>query len=149
MRSALNFLTRTKGGKRLSGADIITYLFLLLGTFIMFVPILWLVMSSFKTQAALVRFPPTFFPYRQATVTVEGYDEPRDLYNVTFEDATVQQLAQVARVGIEAQMVDPANPGEIIKVNINQRQPVEAISFSLDNYSRGIATFDFWTYLRN
>jgi alpha-1,4-digalacturonate transport system permease protein len=149
MRTVLNFLTRTQGGKRLSTMDIITYVFLLMGTLIMFVPILWLVMSSFKTQASLVRFPPTFFPYRQETVMVEGYDKPLDLYNVTFEDGTVQQLAQVARVGIEAQMVDPANPGEIIRVNINQRQPVESISFSLDNYTRGIATFDFWTYLRN
>ena len=47
------------------------------------------------------------------------------------------------------QMVDPAKPDEIIKVNIKQRQPVQAVYFGLDNYKRGINTFDFWTYLKN
>jgi alpha-1,4-digalacturonate transport system permease protein len=149
VRTVLDFLTRTKGSKKLSGADALTYLYLLLGTCIMFGPIIWLVMSSFKTQSAIVKFPPTFFPYRQETVVVPGYDEPLEVFNITFEDGTTRRLAQTSRIGIEAQMVDPANPGEIIKVNINQRQPLEAIDFSLDNYSRGISTFDFWTYLKN
>lgn len=149
MKTVLDFLTRTKGSKRLSGADLLTYFYLLLGTVIMFGPILWLIMSSFKTQAAILKFPPSFFPYRQETVSVPGYEEPLEVYNVTFEDGMVRRLAQVARVGIEAQMIDPAKPDEIIKVNINQRQPIEAVSFAVENYSRGINTFDFWTYLKN
>ena len=32
-------------------------------------------------------------------------------------------MAQVRRVGIEAQMVDPANPDVIVTVNIDQREP--------------------------
>ncbi len=149
MRTVLDFLTRTKGSKRLSGADALTYVYLLTGTLIMFGPIIWLVMSSFKTQSAIVKFPPTFFPYRQETVVVPGYDEPLEVFNITFEDGTTRRLAQASRIGIEAQMLDPANPDEIIKVNINQRQPIEAIDFNLDNYARGISTFDFWTYLKN
>jgi ABC-type glycerol-3-phosphate transport system permease component len=39
----------------------------------MFLPVLWLVLSSFKTQAGLLRFPPDLLPYDQQTVTVEGY----------------------------------------------------------------------------
>ncbi len=149
MKTVLNFLTRTRGGKQLSTSDLLTYAYLTLGTVIMFGPILWLMMSSFKTQSALVQFPPTFFPYKQETTIVEGYDNALELYDVTFEDGSVRRLAQVMRVGIEAQLVDPDSPNEIIRVNINQRKPVESIYFGLDNYSRGIAGFDFWTYLRN
>jgi alpha-1,4-digalacturonate transport system permease protein len=144
-----DFISRTHGKKRLDIADILTYLYLLIGTILMFGPVIWLVMSSFKTQAELLRFPPRFLPYRQETLVLEGYDEPLQLFTVTMEDGTVRTLAQVRRVGIEAQLIDPANPEEIIRVNINQRQPVEAIYFSLDNYERGIESFDFWLYFRN
>ncbi len=143
------FLTRTRGKKRLSASDVITYLFLLLGTVLMFGPVIWLVMSSFKPQAELVRFPPRFLPYRQQTVVVEGYEDPLQLFNVTMEDGSVRQLAQVRRVGIEAQMIDPANPDEIVRVNINQRAPVEEIYFGLENYIEGTQRFNFWQYFRN
>jgi alpha-1,4-digalacturonate transport system permease protein len=147
--TVLNFLSRTQGDKRLARADVLTYLYLTLSTLIMFGPIVWLILSSFKPQNQLIQFPPTLLPYRQETVMVEGYDAPLELYNVTMEDGTVQKLAQVRRVGIEAQMVDPANPGEIIPVNINQRAAVQSMFFDFSNYSRGVTTFDFWTYLRN
>ena len=144
-----DFIFRTHGKRRLDLVDILTYLYLLLGTIIMFGPVIWLLMSSFKTQAELVRFPPRFLPYRQEEIIVTGYDDPLLLFNVTFEDGTVRQLAQVRRVGIEAQMIDPANPEEIIRVNINQRVPVEAVYFGLENYTTGIERFNFWVYFRN
>jgi alpha-1,4-digalacturonate transport system permease protein len=149
MNTVLSFLTRTRGSRRLHSTDLLTYLYLLLGTVMMFGPVLWLVMSSFKTPTDLIRFPPRFLPYQQEMVVVEGYDEPLGLYNAILEDGTTRQLAQVRRVGIEAQMIDPANPEEIIRVNINNRTPVERVYFGLENYVEGVARFDFWTYLRN
>ena len=145
----MNFLTRTRGRGRLDTSDILTYLYLLLGTVLMFGPVLWLVLSSFKEPAQLVRFPPTFLPYHQETVTVEGHNAPLPLFEVTLEDGSTRRLAQVRRVGIEAQMVDPANPEEIIRVNINQRTPVERVYFGLENYIDGVNRFPFWTYFRN
>jgi alpha-1,4-digalacturonate transport system permease protein len=149
MRTILDFLTRTRGKKRLTASDAITYAYLMLGTLLMFGPIVWLLMSSFKPQAELSRFPPRFLPYRQDTVAVEGYDNPLPLFEVTFEDGSTQILAQTRRVGIEAQMVDPANPDEIVRVNINQRTPVESVYFGFENYIEGVSRFNFWTYLRN
>jgi alpha-1,4-digalacturonate transport system permease protein len=149
VRTVLDFLGRTQGKKRFSGVDLLTYVYLTIGTIIMFGPIFWLILSSFKPQDQLVKFPPTLLPYQQATVNVPGYDKPLYLYTVTLDDGAVRQMGQIARVGIEAQMVDPANPGTVVKVNIKQRQPVETVIFSLDNYTRGIAAFDFGTYLRN
>jgi len=149
MRMLLDFLSNTRGRKRLHFTDWLTYLYLLMGTALMFGPVVWLVMSSFKPQSELLRFPPRFLPYRQETTVVAGYDQPLQLFDVTLEDGTTRRLAQVRRVGIEAQMVDPANPEEIIRVNIASRAPVEEVYFGLENYQEGITSFNFWTYLRN
>jgi alpha-1,4-digalacturonate transport system permease protein len=96
-----------------------------------------------------VKFPPRLLPYKQETAVIQGYDEPLDLYDVTLEDGTTARLAQVRRIGLEAQLIDPANPEEIIKVHIDDRVPVERVSFALDNYIEGIESFNFWVYLRN
>jgi alpha-1,4-digalacturonate transport system permease protein len=149
MASTGEFLRATKGRRRLETVDVLTYVYLAFGTLIMFVPILWLVMSSFKTPAALVKFPPDVLPFDLETVTVEGFEEPLPLYDVTLDDGTVRRLAQVRRVGIEAQMVDPASPGEVIKVNINQRQEVRRLRFAVENYTEPLERFNFVRYLRN
>ena len=149
MSTILDFLTRTRGRSRLHITDMLTYLYLAFGVILMFGPVVWLVLSSFKTSAEVVKFPPRIWPYRQETVQVEGYDEPLPLYEVTLEDGSTIQMAQVRRIGLEAQLVDPANPDEIVKVHINDRQPVERIVFSLDNYIEGIESFDFAVYFRN
>lgn len=143
------FLTRTRGHRRLDFSDIYTYAYLLLGTIIMFGPILWVVMSSFKTSAEVTRFPPRFLPYQQTTVSVEGYDEPLPLFRANLGDGQVAELAQVRRIGLESQLVDPNNPAEIIKINIEDREPIEAVVFSLANYREGIESFNFARYLGN
>ena len=149
MSNILATLRLTKGRKKLDITDILAYLYLAMGVIIMFVPIIWLILSSFKSSGEIVKFPPRLLPYRQETVMVEGYEEPLPLYVITFDDGTTQTLAQVRRIGLEAQMIDPANPDEIIKVNINQRQPVEQVYFGLENYIEGIESFDFGLYLWN
>jgi alpha-1,4-digalacturonate transport system permease protein len=149
MRTILDSLRLTKGRGKLDVTDIISYAYLILGVIIMFGPIIWLVLSSFKSTGEIVKFPPRGLPYRQETVTVEGYDEPLPLYEVTLDDGSVRTLAQVRRVGLEAQLIDPANPEELIKVNINQRQPVESVYFGLDNFIEGVESFDFGRYLWN
>ncbi|MGD9030962.1 MAG: ABC transporter permease subunit [Anaerolineae bacterium] len=143
------FLTRTRGERRLHLTDVLTYVYLTFGTVVMFGPVVWLVLSSFKTSAEVVKFPPRLWPYRQETVAVEGYEEPLPLYEITSEDGSMVQMAQVRRIGLEAQLVDPANPGEIVKVNIDDREPVESVAFSLDNYVEGVQSFEFATYFRN
>ncbi|MBN1657928.1 MAG: carbohydrate ABC transporter permease [Anaerolineae bacterium] len=144
------FLLRRQGGKKLSTADVITYLYLGLGTLLMFGPVLWLIVSSFKPIEGLYDFPPTFLPYRQETVEVEGYDKPLAVYNVTMEDGSVQRLAQVARVGLVARMIDPNQPGmKPIDVNLDQRTPVRSVYFSVSNYTEAVQRFPFMIYLRN
>lgn len=149
MSSIGDYFARTSGRGRLDWADIFTYIYLSLGTLIMFVPVIWLVLSSFKTPAALVRFPPDLLPYNQKMVPVAGYDDPLPLYEVTLADGSVRELAQVRRVGLEAQLVDPAAPGEIVKVNIDQRREVREIRLATENYMEPLQRFNFLVYLRN
>jgi alpha-1,4-digalacturonate transport system permease protein len=149
MSHLFDFLRRTRGHKKLHITDILSYLYLGMGVFLMFGPIVWLILSSFKSSAEISKFPPRLLPYRQETVVVEGYEEPLPLYIVTFEDGSTKTLAQVRRVGLEAQLIDPANPDQLIKVNINQRQPVESVYFGLENYIEGVESFDFGRYLWN
>ena len=149
LQASRNIFTRTRGRGSLHPTDLLSYLWLLFGTIVMFGPVIWVLMSSFKTQAALIEFPPQFFPFQQDTVQVEGHDEPLPLYDVTLDDGSIRQLAQVRRVGIEAQMVDPDSPEEIVRVNIRQREPVRSIRLALENYVDPLGRFNFLTYLRN
>lgn len=147
--SALAFLTRTRGADRLHFTDVLVYGYLALGTLLMFGPVIWVVLSSFKTPAEINRFPPRLLPYRQETVLVEGFADPLPLFEVTMEDGTIRRLAQRARIGIEAQMIDPANPDEVIRVNINDRRPVESVYFGIENYTQGVQSFNFMRYFIN
>lgn len=150
MATALrSFFTRTRGSNKPDFTDWLTYGYLIIGTLVMFGPVLWLVMSSFKDINEIKRFPPRFLPYQQQTVVVDGYDDPLPVYTVTLEDGTTRVLARARRIGIEAQMVDPAAPADIITANINTMTPVESVFFSFDNYVRGVERFNFLRYLFN
>ena len=145
----LNFLLKTRGRRQLHWTDTVSYLYLVLGLFMMFAPVVWLVMSSFKTEAALAQFPPSFLPYSQKSVSVPGHDKPLPLFKVTMEDGSQRELVQINRIGIKANMVDPAQPEERISVNINQRQPVNELKWAWNNYTDLFEKFSFGTYLWN
>ncbi len=85
---------------------------------LMFGPAFWLVSSSFKSPAQLAEFPPSLLPYVSRTAVVPGYDKPLPLFVVKMENGETRELAEIRRIGIVGQMVDPAKPGEIIRVNI-------------------------------
>ena len=149
MSKIWDFISRTRGRNKLHVTDMITYLYLGLSVIIMFGPVVWLILSSFKSSAEVVKFPPRLLPYKQETVELEGYEEPLPLYEVSLEDGSVKVLAQVRRVGLEAQMVDPSSPEDIIKVHIENRVPVERVYFGLENFIEGIESFNFARYLSN
>ena len=149
MNRILEFLTRRRGRRKFDWSDFLSYGYLMLGVLVMFGPVVWLILSSFKTPLEIASFPPRLFPYSQETVEVEGYEEPLPLFEVTFEDGSTQILARVRRVGLESQMVDPQNPGEIIKANLSQCEPIEKVHFGLDNYITGVSSFNFGRYLWN
>ena len=146
---SLSFLWLTRGRQRLHWTDVLSYAYLLVGLFVMFAPVLWLVMSSFKTESAIGQFPPTFLPYSQKTVVVAGHDKPLPLFKVAVAGGAPKELAQISRIGIMANMVDPAQPGESVQVNIRDRVPVNELKFATNNYTDLFGKFTFGTYLWN
>ena len=145
----LKFLTRTRHAQRLGWTDALSYAYLVVGLFTLFAPVLWLLMSSFKTESAIGEFPPTFLPYTQRTVQVDNYPQPLPLFHVTLDDGQVKPMAQVSRIGIMATMVDPEHPQETVQVKLLQRQPVRELKFAFNNYTELFGKFAFGTYLFN
>ncbi len=116
----------------------------------MFGPVLWLVLSSFKTQAGLLEFPPSLLPMSQKEVSVPGYPQPLPLFTVTMEDGTTRELAQVRRVGIQAQMVDPARSrASSSACPSTSGAPVREFSLATENYTEPLARFAFPRFLAN
>ena len=148
-RTIGGILTARRGRGRLHWTDVFTYVYLAFGMFLMFAPVVWLTLSSFKTPAGLVEFPPTFLPLGQISVEVEGHEEPLLLFEVTMEDGSVRQLAQIRRIGISAQMVDPENPSERLNIPINNREPVREFRMAWENYFDPFERFNFLRYLGN
>ena len=142
-------LSATRGRGRLHWTDAFSYAYLGLGVLLMFGPALWLAMSSFKTPAALLEFPPTFLPLGQKTVEVEGFEDPLPLYRTMMEDGNVRELAQTRRIGIVARMVDPADPETVMEIPIDRREAVREFRMASENYTEPLKRFNFLTYLKN
>jgi alpha-1,4-digalacturonate transport system permease protein len=149
----LRFLTRTRGlshgGRRLHWTDWASYAYLGLGLIVMFGPVLWLVLSSFKSESAIGRFPPTFWPTSQQTVQLPGHGQPLPLFRVKDEQGQVRELAQIRRIGIMATMVDPVAPETELRVPIQQRIPIDRLDFATGNYTELFGKFAFGSYLWN
>lgn len=148
--SVVTFLTRRRGGAGWHWTDIVAWLWLGAGLALMMGPVLWLVMSSFKSPAQLAEFPPSFLPYQQRTAQVMVGAQVQDLplFTVT-EGGTTRILAEVRRVGTVATMVDPADPTTPIRVPIEARAPLRDIGLSWSNYTEPLRAFDFGRYLWN
>ena len=147
--SVRQLLAARRARGQLHWTDVFAYGYLALGVLLMFGPVVWLVLSSFKTPAGLIEFPPTLLPLGQISVTVEGYDEPLPLFRATMEDGTTRDLAQIRRIGIVSQMVDPENPEATYRIAIDQREPVREFRLAWANYLDPLERFNFLRFLSN
>jgi alpha-1,4-digalacturonate transport system permease protein len=149
----MKFLTlsrgQSRGLKRFDWTDWLSYTYLVVGLITMFAPVLWLVMSSFKTETAITEFPPTFMPYTQRFVEVPGQEKPLPLFETKLPSGEVKPMVQVMRMGLVSTMVDPAKPSETVKVDIQDRKPIKHIEFATENYTGIFSKFAFGTYLWN
>ena len=145
------FISRTRGNGKggLHWTDWATYSYLMMGILLMFGPVVWLLMSSFKTDADLQRFPPRFLPYAQETMQVDGYDKPLPVFEVIAGELAGERVAQVRRIGIVSQVVKPDTPTEVFKIATKERVAVERLHFSTQNYTDLFEKFNFMRFLWN
>jgi alpha-1,4-digalacturonate transport system permease protein len=129
--------------------DIAAYTYLGIGVILMFGPVVWLVLSSFKTQASLLEFPPSLLPLSQQEVRVERFPQPLPLFAATLDNGERRELAQIRRIGLIAQMVDPADPKQLYRLPTAKLAPVRHLSFVTANYTEPLQKFAFTRYLWN
>lgn len=120
--------------QRIKWGHLFLHLALIAGSLVMLLPFWWMVVTSLKLEGEVFSFPPTMLPYQNVYTPVEGFENELQLFDVTYEDGTVIELAQVRRRGAEAEMLDPANPDEIIMVSLDQREAQRQIKFEWGNY---------------
>jgi len=119
-----------------------------------FIPFLWMVSTSFKSDQDVFRNPPTFIPYKNSTVTIDGIEML--LYNVELETG-IQQLALIQIADGEGTFIDPADPAaEEIVVRMRRAEPILEPGLRVQNYpdalnraTRPGVGVNFWTYFRN
>ena len=144
-----NIVTQKKYKEKYHWTDYFSYFYLFLGVFLMFGPIIWLGLSSVKTLAGIQEYPPTILPLSQIQVEVDGYEKPLSLYNVTLEDGSVAQLAEIKRVGITSKMVDPKDTEKKYKIPIDKREKIREFSVQWDNYLDPLRKYNFLLYFKN
>ncbi len=149
MRKAGRFLLATRGVGRADWLDWACYAYLLSGVLLMLAPVAWLALSSLKTQAGLDQSPPTLLPYEPARLAVPGRPSDLPAFRVTAGPHQGRVLAEVRRVGLQSQLVDPAAPGEIVRVPIADREPVRRLNPAWSNYAEVVGRFDFLRYFWN
>ena len=114
----------------------------------MLAPVLWLGLSSLKTQAGLDVTPPTLLPYEPARIDAAGRSLP--LFRITAGPHAGEVLAELRRVGLQAQMIDPAAPDTIvIRVPVADRVRVDRLHAAWGNYAEVVGRFDFLRYFWN
>lgn len=145
-----DILTATRGTHgKLHWTDWAAYAYLLLGILIMFGPVVWLVVSSFKTPNELDRFPPRFLPYVQETVDVTGFDEPLPAFRITGGEHSGETGGMTRRAAGRIELVLPDAPEERIRLTTDEVQALERVAFSTRNYTELFERFPFFLYLFN
>ncbi len=146
----IRFLTRRRGRARADWTDWVSRLYLAAGVLVMFGPVVWLVLSSFKTQAALQEFPPSLLPMGPKQVQVAGYDRRLPVYAVPRADGSTVERAMVRRIGIEGQFVDPDAPERgIERARIADVTAVRELHLAIENFTEPLAKFNFSRFLGN
>jgi alpha-1,4-digalacturonate transport system permease protein len=145
----LRWLTATRGRGQMDWTDWASYAYLVLGVLIMFGPVVWLAVSSLKSEAGLDLYPPRFLPWERADVRVPGYDRPLPLFRLTAGNNAGKELAEVRRIGLMAQLVDPATGRTIIRAPVRDTKPVLRVHTAWSNYTKLLTQFNFPLYLWN
>ncbi len=149
MASLATYLGARRGHARFDWTDWASYAYLIGGVCMMFGPVLWLGLSSLKSDAGLAEYPPTLLPWEPIRTSVEGYPSPLPMFVVAQGEHAGQHLAQIRRIGLQAQLVDPAAPKTIIRVPIADLREDQQLHAALRNYSDLLSKFDFGLYFFN
>jgi len=149
MKRVADFLTwlirNTKGHEFLYKG--ITTLILAAGAVVIMIPLAFMISTSLKDPAQIRSDPNTLVPRKPVTVEIDGERNP--IYEVTLNGVT-KQMAMIKKApGGMANFVDPARPGEISQLKLNEQTPLYRLDIHWENYPEAISAMPFWRYLLN
>ncbi|MCA0424175.1 MAG: carbohydrate ABC transporter permease [Proteobacteria bacterium] len=148
------FLSRRRGIGRLHWSDWLTYGYLLMGVLIVLLPILWMILSSLKSPAALVENDPRALPYEQITIPAAD-GKSHTVFLWTRSDGVAVDVALVGVRGLNARVFEPGRPDTVFEVPRASLQRKETVAPRWDNYteptigSTQSRTFNFLRYFWN
>jgi multiple sugar transport system permease protein len=120
-----------------------------------FIPFLWMLSTSFKSDQDVFRTPPTLLPHKNVLVSVKGESYP--LYAVTPEETgETRELALLNIADGQGTFVDPAVPETTMIYRMKFAEPVLRVGLRWQNYpdamnraTRPGLGVTFWTYFKN
>lgn len=147
------FFGRKRGRNGFDWTDALAYTYLVIGILIVLLPVVWMAVSSVKSQAALGENDPRILPYDQALVTPPGGGRPLGVFTLTRENGTVEEVALVAPRGANAQVYALAKPGEMFEVPRKSLTRKDVLQPHFENYTDPTigqaSTFNFLRYFWN
>jgi alpha-1,4-digalacturonate transport system permease protein len=144
----VKFLTATRGKFGWDWTDWAAHIYLVIGVVVMFGPVLWLGLSSLKSETGIQTFPPTLLPYEPSTINVPGRGDLK-AFNVTGGEYAGKQMGELRRMGLQSQLIDPAAPDSIRRVLVTDRTPIMRVRAAWENFTGLFTQFPFALYLWN
>ncbi len=150
-----SFLSRRRGRTSLDWTDVLAYFYLAFGVLIVVLPVVWMALSSVKSQRALVENDPRILPYEQVTVPAADGSRELGVFVLTREDGSRSEVALIAPRGRNALVYDLARPGETFEAPRDRLQRKDVMKPRLENYTDPTIgatqsrTFNFLRYFWN
>lgn len=143
------FLTRTRRPGKLDLTDILARLWLVLGTLIVAIPVVWAVLSSFKPEAEINSFPPSLLPMATPMLQIEGMKQRLPAYTDNTPEGDGRTVGLKRRIGLSATVIDPSTPDIQEKLPAAAVEKQQEVHFEWSNYVDPLEKFSFLTYLKN
>lgn len=148
MLQVARFLGRTRGKGGPDLMDWLAYAYLGLGLLLVFLPVVWMLVSSFKPDKALREADPRLLPYQQLTVDLSAELGPRAkalplVFALDAASGETRRFAQERVRGAQAVLLDYeqlARSGELRRIEVPrlETRPVERLQPRFANYSEPI-----------
>ncbi|MBC6408109.1 MAG: carbohydrate ABC transporter permease [Rhodobacteraceae bacterium] len=151
------FVSRTRGsgtGRRIGAADVVAYVYLLVGVAIILLPVSWTLVSSLKPREGIEGFDTRLLPYEQVVREIAGVG-PKRMY---LHESATSPRTEVFKAGPTRRLTEvaPADAPEATFIVPRQElKKQERLRLASENYldpvlqRAGQGQFHFFTYLYN
>jgi len=107
-------------------------IFIVIGSWIILIPLLWMVSTSLKTDHSVADFPPEFIPTEPQLIRINGQD--LFLYDVLV-DGQERVLAAVKLDPVNSEFLDPNDLSQKYYAPASAAQKHKIVRFHWENYS--------------